>query len=98
MGSELVHLGRRNRQVMGSYRPPLEPFTIMGHAAKTANALRSRTPARLYACEAILERLTQDLQDTAAELCELIQGEHAIVRQQHLARHWHVAFADQTRI
>jgi hypothetical protein len=34
----------------------------------------------------------------AAELGRLIQKEHAILGQRHLARHWHVAPADQPRI
>ena len=34
----------------------------------------------------------------AAELRQFIQEEHAVVRQRHLARHRHVAAADQSRI
>ena len=56
------------------------------------------TPARLYSCAAVLERLPQDLQDMAAELGQFIQEEHAIVGQRHVARHRHVAAADQPHI
>ena len=38
------------------------------------------------------------LQDMAAELGAFIQKEHAMVGQRHLARHGHVAPADQSRI
>jgi hypothetical protein len=34
----------------------------------------------------------------AAEFREFIQEEHAMVGQRHVARHWHVAPADQPRI
>jgi hypothetical protein len=53
---------------------------------------------RLYACDTLFERLAPDLEDMAAELRELIQEEHAVVRPRHLARHRHVAPADQLRI
>ena len=36
------------------------------------------TPAKLYSCETLLERLAQDLQDMAAGLGPCIQGEHTI--------------------
>jgi hypothetical protein len=39
---------------------------------------RSRTGGRLYSCEARFERLTQDLEDLAAELGPFIQEEHAV--------------------
>jgi hypothetical protein len=47
-------------------------------------------PARLYLCEALLEELAQHLQDVAPARRQFIQEEHAIVGQQHLARHRHV--------
>jgi hypothetical protein len=53
---------------------------------------------RLYRCDALLERLPQDLQDIAAALGQFIQEEHTVVRQRHVARHRHVAPADQPRI
>jgi hypothetical protein len=46
----------------------------------------------------ILQQLAQHLQDMAAELRELIQEAHAVVGQRHVARHRHVASADQPRI
>jgi hypothetical protein len=66
--------------------------------ANPTNVLRSRTPAKLYVYETLLERLPQDLQDMAAALGQLIQEEHAMVRQRHLARHGHVPPTDQSRI
>ena len=84
--------------VVGSYRPLREPPEVMSHAAKAAKTLKSRTPAKLYIYETLLERLPQHLQDMAATLGSLIEEEHAMVGQRHLARHRHVAPADQPRI
>jgi hypothetical protein len=53
---------------------------------------------RLYLCETLLEGLAQDLQDVAAELRQLIEKEHPMVRQRHLAGHRHLAAADQADI
>jgi hypothetical protein len=53
---------------------------------------------KLYSCEAFLDRLTQDLQNMAAELGQLIQKKHAMVGQGHFARHRHVAPTDQPYI
>jgi hypothetical protein len=50
-------------------------------AASAASVARSRTRGRLYSCEARFERLTQDLEDMAAELGPFIQEEHAVVGQ-----------------
>jgi hypothetical protein len=41
------------------------------------------------------EGLTQDLQDVAAALGPFIEEEHAVVRQRHVARQWHLAATDQ---
>ena len=60
--------------------------------------LRSRTPARLSVEDTLLERLAQDLEDMAAELGPFIQEAHAMVGQRLLARHRHVAPANQPRI
>jgi len=70
----------------------------MSRAAKVAKTLRSRTPAKLYVYETLLERLAQDLEDLAAALGPCIQEAHAMVGQRHVARHRHVAPADQPRI
>ena len=59
---------------------------------------RSRTPAKLYWCKTLLERLPQHLYDMAEELRELIQKAHAMVRQRHLARHRHMAATDQSHV
>ena len=53
---------------------------------------------RLSPCDTVLERLVQDLQDITAELGELIQEQHAVVGQQHLARHRDMTPADQPHI
>jgi hypothetical protein len=53
---------------------------------------------RGYVCETLLKGLAQDLEDMAAELGPFIQEEHAIVGQRHVARHRHVAPADQPDI
>jgi hypothetical protein len=79
----------------GGYRALLESLTVITRRANSAKELRSRTPARLYVYETILERLPQDLQDMAAELGPCIQEEHTMVGQRHLARHGHMAPADQ---
>jgi hypothetical protein len=56
------------------------------------------TPAKLYSCNTICERLPQDLEDVAAALGQLIQEEHAVVGPRPLARQRHVASADQPHI
>ena len=84
--------------VAGGYRARAASLTAMTHRANATKMLRFSTPARLYLCDTLLQRLPQDLQDMAAELGELIQEEHAIVGQRHLAWHRHVAATDQPRI
>jgi hypothetical protein len=66
-------------EVMGGYGPRLEPPEVMSRAAKVATTLTSRTPAKLYIDETLLERLAYHLQDVAAEFGQLIQEEHAVV-------------------
>jgi hypothetical protein len=63
------------------YRPLTEFCTAITRRANSAKVLKSRTPARLYVHETLLERLAQDLQDMAPELGPFIQEEHAIVGQ-----------------
>src|SRR5215813_8643821 len=84
--------------VMGSYHPLPAPLAVITRAANTARGLRSRTRGRLYACDAVLEQLAQDLEHMPATLRQLIQAEDAVVRQRHLARHRHVGSADQPHI
>jgi hypothetical protein len=55
-------------EVMGDYCPLLEPPAVVSRAAKLAKTLKSRTPAKLYSCETLLERLTQGLKDAAPTL------------------------------
>jgi len=45
-----------------------------------ASAARSRTPAKLYVYDTLIERLAQDLEDMTAELGSFIHEEHAMVR------------------
>ena len=66
--------------------------------ARATSVPKSGTPANLYSCDTLLERLAQDLQNMAAELGPFIQKENAVVRQRHVARHRHVAPAGQPRI
>jgi len=84
--------------VVGGYHALPESFTAIIRKANSAKELRSRTSAKLYVYETLLERLPQDLQDMAAELGPCIQEQHAIVGQRHVARHWHVAPADLPRL
>jgi hypothetical protein len=73
--------------VMGGDRPLSEPLEVMTRVSKDAKSLKFRTCGRLYPEDTILEWLSQDLQDMAAELRQFIQEEHPVVREQHLARH-----------
>ena len=70
-------------EVMGGYGPHLEPPEVVSRAAKVAKTLNSRTPARLYVCDPILERLAQHLQQVAFELGPLVEAQEAVVRQRH---------------
>ena len=54
--------------------------------------------ARLYADDAVRERLPQDLEDMAAALGPCIQEAHAVVRPRHLARHGDVSAGNQPYI
>jgi hypothetical protein len=73
-----------------------QPVGVQTRATSPVSAARSKTRGRLSACDPILKRLAQDLQDMAAALGELIQKEHAMMGQRHLTRHRHVAAADQS--
>jgi hypothetical protein len=84
--------------VAGGYRVRPEYLIVITRRAKPAKLLESRTSARLYLCDTLLERLPQDLQDVAAELGPFIQEEHPVVSQRDLARHRHVPPADQSRV
>jgi hypothetical protein len=88
----------RTVTVVGAYLALTGRLEGMSRVAKAAKALRSRTPARLYLYDSIIERLPQDLEDMAAALGQFIQAEHAVVGQRHLTRHRHVAPADQPRV
>jgi hypothetical protein len=60
-------------EVMGGYGPLLKPPEVVSRAAKVAKTLRSRTPAKLYVYDTLLERLAQDLQHMAPERWLFIQ-------------------------
>jgi hypothetical protein len=47
---------------------PHDPLAGVTHTAKAARALRSRTPARLYSYDTIIEGLAQDFQDMVSKL------------------------------
>ncbi len=83
---------------MDGYWTQAAPLKLSSRAAKVARRLRSRTPAKLYVYETLLEWLAQDLKDMAAALGQFIQEAHAMVGQRHFTRHRHVAPADQPRI
>jgi hypothetical protein len=84
--------------VMGGYCVLPNRLIAITRRANSAKIWRSRTPARLYLCDPILERLAQDLEDMAAARRPCIQEEHAVVGPRHLARHRHVAPADPPHI
>jgi hypothetical protein len=84
--------------VVDGYRMLTESLTANTRKANSAKELRSRTPAKLYVYDTLLEWLAQDLKDMAAKLGPCIQEEHAMVGQRHVTRHRHVAPADQPRI
>jgi hypothetical protein len=84
--------------VMGSYRPLPEPAEVMNRSAKAVKALRSRTRAKLYVEETLLERLAQHCEPVAAARRPRIHEEHTVARQRHLTRHRHLAAADQPHI
>jgi hypothetical protein len=57
-----------------------QPVGVQTRATSPVSAVRSKTRGRLYACDPILKRLAQDLQDMAAALGPFIHEEHAMVR------------------
>jgi hypothetical protein len=80
------------------YRALLASLTAITLTANSVKSFKSRTPAKLYVYETLLEWLAQDLKDMAAELEPCIQEEHAMVGQRHVARHRHVVATDQSCI
>src|SRR5688500_5050293 len=81
----------------GYYVRP-EPPGVMHRAAKAANAWRSTMHGRLSLCEALFQGLPSHVQGVSAALRELIEREHAVVRQGDLTRHREVSPADQPDI
>jgi hypothetical protein len=89
---------RRGDRHGGGYRALLESLTVSTLMTNPMNVLRSRTPARLYVYDTLLEALAEHLEHMAAKFGEFIQKEHAVVRQRHFTRHGDVATADQSCI
>jgi Tfp pilus assembly protein PilN len=91
--------GRSRQVVFAATVMPLlglpAPLAIGNLTATSTTAEKSRTIWRLYFCETLLQGLAQHLGDVAAELRQLIQKEHAVVRQGHLTRQQHLAAAEQ---
>jgi hypothetical protein len=80
--SQIHHIrGVATTVVVTRYRALPESLAITTRTAVPARLLRSRTRGRLYSCDALLERLPQDLQDVAAARRPCIQQEHPMVRQ-----------------
>ena len=77
-------------EVRGSYGPLLEPSEVMSRAAKVAITWQSRTPARLYSCDTLLERLAPDLEHMTAKPRPFIQEEDAVVGQVQNAIRVHI--------
>jgi hypothetical protein len=66
--------------------------------ANSAKPLRSRTCGRLYLYDTLLKRLAQDFQDVSCALGQLVQEEHAVVRQRHLPGPRHLPTTDQANV
>jgi hypothetical protein len=79
--------------LMGGYWTRPERLTVSSRVAKSAISLRLKMLWRLYLCDALLERLAQDLEDVAAALRPCIQQENAVVRPRHFAGHRDLAAA-----
>ncbi len=67
--------------VVDGYRILTEFLTAINRRANSVKVLRFSTPAKLYSCEPLLQRLAQVLQDMALELGQPIQEQHPKVRQ-----------------
>jgi hypothetical protein len=81
----------------GSWTRP-ERLMVSSPMAKSAISRRLKTLWRLYACDTLLERLAQDVEDVAAELRQFIENEHAMVGERDVAGHRHLADPDQPHI
>jgi hypothetical protein len=84
--------------VRGRYRPLSKPPEGMPRAAKAANALRSRTCARLYLCDTLFERLAPPFEPGAVARRPRIHKEPAVGSPRPLARPRPLAAADQVHI
>jgi hypothetical protein len=68
---------------------------VVSHTANLAKILRSKTPARLSAYDALFERLASDLDPMAAKLGEFVEEQDAVVGPRPLAGRRHLATPDQ---
>jgi hypothetical protein len=80
---------------VGGYRARPESLTLISRLANSAKLLRARTLWRLSVEDTLLKRLTSAFEHMTAKLRPFIQEEDAVVGQRHVARHRHVAPADQ---
>jgi hypothetical protein len=83
---------------MGRYDTRPELLAVSSRLAKPIISLKFRMLWRLYLYDPLLQRLAQDLEAMSFELGEFIGEEDAMVGQRHLARHGHLAAADQPHI
>src|SRR5688572_19863125 len=67
------------------------PLAVITRTATSTNVLGLRALWRSYSEKTLLEGLAQDLGDMASDLRQLIQEEHAVVRQRHFAWRRHLA-------
>jgi hypothetical protein len=84
--------------VAGGYRARTASLTAMTHRANATKMLRFSTPARLYLCDTLLERLAQHFEHMAAELEEFIEVENTVARQRPLSPQRHLASSDQPHL
>src|SRR5688500_13063900 len=83
---------------MGGYRSLPKPLAVSSRLAMLTKSHRFMTCGRLSVENTILERLAQHFEHMPLALGELIQKQHAMVGQRHLARQRHLAAADQAHV
>jgi hypothetical protein len=85
----------RHGDISACYGVLLAFLTVVTLPRKIIKSFRFRTRGRLSLGDALHQRLAQDLEHMTAKLRQFIQEEDAVVCQRHLARHRHLAPADQ---
>jgi hypothetical protein len=83
---------------MGGYWMGAKRLSVRSRWAKPKKSLKEMTLWRLYLYDTLIEGLAQHLEEVAAELRPFIQKQHPVVRQRHLAWHWHLAASDQPHL